>query len=75
MKCQYAFPGTYGHECGAPATSVRVTVMPEDTRVALLCMGATPDADGLSRAGRCATHRDVRDGNGEGRFVRSEEVA
>lgn len=73
MKCQYAFPGTYGHECGAAATSVLVTVRPEDVRVALVCMGAHPSADGLSRAGRCDTHRDVRE-SGDGRFVCTEGV-
>ena len=24
MKCSFAFPGTYGHECGAPAVTVFV---------------------------------------------------
>lgn len=70
-KCQYAFPGTYGHECGALATHMLVSVRPESTRIALCCMGLTPSADGLSRAGRCETHRNVRE-YGDGVFVRNE---
>lgn len=70
-RCQYAFPGTCGHECGDPATSVLVTVRPEDVRQALLGLGVIPSSDGLSRAGRCNKHRDVRE-YGDGRFVRSE---
>ena len=75
MKCQYAAPGTYGHECGSPATNVLITVMPEDTKVRLRCMGATDaiPADGLSRAGRCEVHRNVREFT-NGRFVRTEAI-
>ena len=72
-KCQFAYPGTYGHECGAPATHVLVSVMQGDTKVALLCMGAKVPEDGLSRAGRCETHRN-RQEFGDGRFVRNEEA-
>ena len=60
-KCQYAFPGPYGHECGDPATHLIVTVMNAETKTALRCMGATVPADGLSRAGRCEAHRNVRE--------------
>lgn len=70
-KCQFAYSGTYGHECGAPATHLLVTVRPDSTRQALLCMGAKPSADGLSRAGRCEQHRNVRE-FGDGAFVRNE---
>ena len=70
--CQYAAPGTYGHECGAAATHVRVTVMTESTRTALYCLGVAAPADGLSRAGRCETHRN-RAEFGDGKFVRNEE--
>ncbi len=73
-KCQYAFPGTYGHECGTEATHFLVSVMPEDTKVHLRCMGAKIPEDGLSRAGRCERHRNVRE-FGDGSFVRNEEVA
>lgn len=73
LRCQHAFAGTYGHECGLPATSVLITKRPEDVRQALLGMGVTPSADGLSRAGRCETHRGLRE-CGEGAFVRTEEV-
>jgi hypothetical protein len=61
MKCQYAAPGTYGHECGEHATSVLVTVMSESTKMALRCMGAVVPTDGLSRAGRCEDHRNMRE--------------
>ena len=71
-QCQYAFPGTYGHECGAPATHVIVTIMLAETKTALSCMGVAPPADGLSRAGRCETHRNIRE-FGDGTFVRNEE--
>ncbi len=70
-KCQYAPPGTYGHECDATATHVIVTVMSQDTKTALHCMGAKVPSDGLSRAGRCETHRNVRE-FGDGAFVRNE---
>ncbi len=73
MTCRYAFPGTYGHECGAPATSVLVTVMPESTKTALRCMGAKVPADGLSRAERCEIHRDRRE-YGDGQYVRTEGI-
>lgn len=46
MNCSYAFPGTYGHECGKPA--VTVAVKPSDTK---------PGAQFLS--GRCAECRDL----------------
>lgn len=73
MTCQFAPAGTYGHECGATATHVLVTVRPESTRQALLCMGVTPSADGLCRAGRCERHRGVRE-FGDGVFVRDESL-
>ena len=73
MKCQYAAPGTYGHECGDTATNVLVTFMSEDTKMNLRCMGATIPADGLSRAGRCEAHRNVRE-SGNGRVVRTEAI-
>lgn len=73
MKCQYAFPGTYGHECEAPATHQIVSVMTGSTKTALLCLGVKPPADGLSRAGRCEVHRN-RQEYGDGRFVRNEEL-
>lgn len=73
MKCSYAPPGTYGHECGAPATHVRVTLRTESTRQCLFGLGITPSADGLSRSGRCEKHRNVRE-FGTGSFVRNEEV-
>lgn len=71
--CQYAAAGSYGHECGAPATHVLVTVMPESTKVALRCLGVTPAVDGLSRADRCNYHRNVRE-FGDGQFVRNEAL-
>ena len=66
--CQYAAPGTYGHECGAPATHTLITVMPADVKMALSCMGVKPPADGLSRAGRCEVHRGLRE-PGDGKSV------
>ncbi len=69
--CQYAFPGTYGHECGAPATSVLVTKRTAEVTTALRCMGVKPSEDGLSRAGRCDKHRAVRE-PGDGAYVSTE---
>jgi hypothetical protein len=60
-------------QCGAPATHLLISIMPEDVKTALRCMGATPAADGLSRAGRCETHRNVRE-FGDGKFVRNEPL-
>lgn len=70
--CQYAAPGTYGHECGASATSIVVTVMSESTKQALRNLGATVPSDGLSRARRCADHRGITE-MGEGPAVRTEQ--
>lgn len=70
--CQFAYPDTYGHECGAPATHVLVHKRLESTRQALLGMGIVPSADGLSRVGRCEQHRNVVE-FGDGAFVRNEE--
>jgi len=71
LKCQFAYPGTYGHECGSPATHLMVTIMSEDTKTALRCMGTTPSPDGLSRSGRCELHRGMRE-FGSGELVRTE---
>jgi len=72
-KCQFAAPGTYGHECGDPATNVLITTRTESTRQALLGLGVIPSPDGLSRANRCEAHRNIRE-FGNGPFVRTEEI-
>lgn len=72
-KCRFAFPGTYGHECGAPATHLLVHVMLESTKDALRGLGVVPPADGLSHVGRCETHRNVLE-SGDGVFVRNEPL-
>jgi hypothetical protein len=75
-RCQFAYPGTYGHECGAPATHTMVHKRLEETRQALLSLGvsAAELADGLSRVGRCEAHRGVVE-HGDGAFVRNEQLA
>ncbi len=73
MKCRYAFPGCYNHECGAPATSVLISVMTESTRQALSGLGVMPPPDGLARAERCDTHRGVQE-YGDGAIVRTESL-
>lgn len=75
-RCQYAFPGTYGHECGAPATSILVHKRLESSRQALLGLGVDPAelADGLSRVGRCDKHRGIVE-FGDGAFVRTEPLS
>jgi hypothetical protein len=72
-RCQYAYPDTYGHECGAPATHVMVHEQLESTRQALLNLGVTPPVDGLSRVGRCERHRGVVE-FGDGAFIRNDEI-
>ena len=49
MKCSFAFPGTYGHECGRPATHVAVKKS-NDT------------VSGLFFAGRCAECLAIKGG-------------
>lgn len=61
MKCRYAAPGTYGHECGAPAETVMTMRMSEETKMHLRCVGAKIPEDGLSRAERCKAHKGVRE--------------
>ena len=73
-KCNFAAAGTYGHECGASASFVRVTVMGEETKTALHCMGAKVPADGLSRGNRCTTHKNAAE-LGEGKLIRLEVMA
>lgn len=78
MKCHYAFPGTYGHECGAPATNVLIYKMSADTKMNLQCMGCTVEngrlpADGLSRANRCETHRGVQE-SGSGSVLQTVNI-
>ncbi len=72
-KCRYAFPGTWGCECGAPATNVLVTEMSQATKTELLCMGGKVPDDGMSRAGRCDAHRNIRE-SADGAFVRTERI-
>jgi len=43
--CSYARPGTYGHECGAPATHVRVS------------SGWHHDGDRIPKSYRCLAHQ------------------
>lgn len=71
--CQFAAAGTYGHECGKPATHVQVSVMTQSTKNCFAGLGVAVPADGLSRVGRCEAHRNVRE-FGSGAFVRNEEV-
>jgi hypothetical protein len=46
-------------QCGAPATHLLISIMPEDVKTALRCMGATPAADGLSYARAMATAENL----------------
>ena len=71
--CSFAPAGTYGHECGEPATSVLVTKRAADVDIALRCLGVTPSTDGLSRSPRCESHRGIREWN-SGPVVRTEQM-
>ena len=73
-KCQFAAAGTFGHECGAVASFVRVTVMHEETKTALRCMGAKVPADGLARANRCTDHKNSSE-FGEGKLISLDNLA
>lgn len=57
-RCGFAYPGTYGHECGAPATLVFV-FKSQTTR------------DGLFFTGRCAECARIPDGENSG-VIRKE---
>jgi hypothetical protein len=57
-RCSFAYPGTYGHECGAPATQVFV-FKAENTR------------DGLFFTGRCEQCAKIPDGENSG-VIRKE---
>lgn len=46
-RCTLAHPGTYGHECGAPATHVAVKAVNGESW-----------EGGIYYAGRCADHLD-----------------
>ena len=73
QRCQYAAPGTYGHECGDLATNVLITQRTIEAAEALRCMGVAPSADGLCRSRRCEAHRGMREIS-DGRAVRTEEL-
>lgn len=60
-RCGYAYPGTYGHECGAPAVCVAVKKS-DLTR------------SGLFYSGRCAECRDATAGDDNRRILRFEPV-
>ena len=50
--CHYAYPGTMGHECGAPAQYAKP-------------IKSTMTVSGTYYSYRCAPHMNLRDGNGE----------
>lgn len=60
-RCGFAYPGTYGHECGAPAVCVAVTPS-EHTK------------SGLFFGGRCAECRNATAGDDNRGIVRFEPV-
>lgn len=58
LRCNFAFPGTYGHECGAPATLTASRV-------------STETANGVywtRRCAVCATHNGGEN-TGYGQFI------
>lgn len=48
-KCSFAWPGTYGHECGAPS-------------VVVVVKAAQNTSDGLFYTGRCADCLKIKGG-------------
>lgn len=52
-KCSFAFPGTYGHECGAPAVKVGVKKSRETK-------------NGIFYARRCAKCAEIKGGENTG---------
>ncbi len=61
-KCSFAFPGTYGHECGQPATSVAVFVSRPSTN----SIPATMTKSGLFYSGRCPECAKLKGGENSG---------
>ena len=59
-RCGFAYPGTYGHECGAPAAEVFV-------------FKADNTHDGLFFTGRCAKCATIKGGENSG-LVRREPL-
>jgi hypothetical protein len=59
-KCSFAFAGTYGHECGAPALFVGV-------------MRSEHTKSGTYYAGRCASCKAIKGGE-NGRVIRFEPI-
>lgn len=64
-KCSFACPGTFGHECGAPAVTVAV--------FANQSVNARTK-DGLFFTGRCAKCLGIRGGENKG-LLRTEAEA
>lgn len=60
-SCSFAYPGTYGHECGAPSTTVAVKL-------------SDSTAGGLFFSGRCESCRTARGQDNDG-IVRFEPVS
>ncbi len=70
MKCSFAFPGTYGHECGQPAVKVAVFVSkPSENSIP-----AYMTRSGLFYTGRCEACLKLKGGENTG-MLRLEPVA
>ena len=63
-RCTFAWSGTYGHECGAPAVKVAV-----ETGVAKHEGLGTEWVDGIYYAGRCEKCAAIKGGENAGRTI------
>lgn len=63
-RCTFAFSGTYGHECGAPAVKVAV-----ETGVAKNDGLNSEWVDGIFYAGRCEQCAAIKGGENAGRTI------
>lgn len=68
MKCTFANPGTYGHECGADATHVAVKLSTPTPN-----LGIKGTESGFFYAGRCPKCLAIKGGENAG-VLRFEEA-
>lgn len=64
IKCTFSAPGTYGHECGRPATHTAVRELRLTAN--LRAMGARGSKDGMSYAPRCGACAKIQGGENAG---------
>jgi len=66
-RCSFAYPGTYGHECGAPATQIFV-FQTDKTRDRLFFTGRCDDCAKITNGENLGVIRKEPLGNQVNRF-------